>query len=138
MKPRYPQQNAFSSTVLTGFILFAVTLMAALLLPQYTSLTILAAWLLSLNLIAFLTTGFDKRQAVKRRFRIPDKVILACALAGGGPGVLLGLLGFHHKIRTGHFFIKIVAILLAQLLAVYCAVYFQVIPMARLLGWLIK
>ena len=142
MKQKHHQRPAppspVSSTVLSGFLAFGVCVMIALLLPQYTALTPLAAWLATVNVMAFLICGFDKGQAVKKRFRVPGKVIIALALTGGALGVLLGLLAFHHKVKTGHFVIQIAAILLAQALGVYFAVYFKVVSLAQIVAWLMK
>lgn len=131
-------QSAVSSTVLSGFLVFGLGVMIALLLPQYTALTPLAAWLATITVTGFLLCGFDKGQAVKKRFRVPGKVIIALALTGGALGVLLGLLAFHHKVKTGHFVIQIAAILLAQALGVYFAIYFKIVSAAQLLAWLMK
>ena len=131
-------QSAVSSTVLSGFLVFGLGVMIALLLPQYTALTPLSAWLATITILGFLLCGFDKRQAVKKRFRVPGKVILAVALMGGALGVLLGLLAFHHKVKSGHFLIQIAAILLVQALGVYFAVYFKVVSLAQIVAWLMK
>ncbi len=133
-----PQPTAFSSTVLTGFIIIALTVMVTLLLPQHTPLKIPGAWLATLNVIAFLTCGLDKRLAIKHRFRIPGNVILLLAIAGGALGTLLSLIGFHHKVRRGHFFIKIAAILVVQIMAIYFALYFQIITVNQALAYLVK
>ncbi len=142
MKQKHSQRpappSAVSSTVLSGFLVFGVCIMIALLLPQYTALTPLSGWLATINVMGLLVCGFDKRQAVKRRFRVPGKVIVAVALTGGALGVLLGLLAFRHKVKTGHFFIQIAAILLVQALAVYFAVYLKVVSLAQVIGWLVR
>lgn len=138
MRQTQSTHGSLSSTVLTGFILFAITIMIALLLPKYTPLTEISAWLATVNVIGFLTGGLDKRLAIKKRFRIPGKVILALALAGGALGILLSLLVFRHKVKKGHFFIKIAAILLVQIVAVYFLWYFQVITIEQAMPWLIS
>jgi uncharacterized membrane protein YsdA (DUF1294 family) len=138
MKQTQSTHGSLSSTVLIGFILFAITIMIALLLPKYTPLKEISAWLATVNVIGFLTGGLDKRLAIKKRFRIPGKVILALAFAGGALGILLSLLSFRHKVKKGHFFIKIAAILFVQLIAVYFLWYFQVITIEQAMPWLIS
>ncbi|GAK51198.1 predicted membrane protein [Candidatus Moduliflexus flocculans] len=142
MKQKHHQRpappSAVSSTVLSGFLVFGLSVMIALLLPKYTALTPLSGWLATINAMGLLVCGFDKRQAVNKRFRVPGKVIVAVALTGGALGVLLGLLAFRHKIKTGHFFIQIAAILLVQALAVYFAIYFKVVSMTQVVEWLMR
>lgn len=132
-----PPPTAVSTTVLVGFIVAAITVMITLLLPEHTVLKLPGAWLATVNGVAFLLCGLDKRLAIKRRFRVPGNVILMMALAGGALGTLLSLISFRHKVRKGHFFIKIAAILVVQIMAIYFALYFEIITMDQVLNWLI-
>ena len=49
------------------------------------------------NLAVFLLYGYDKRCAVKDRWRVPEKVLLGAALLMGGVGAYAGMKVFHHK-----------------------------------------
>lgn len=72
--------------------------------------------LLLINIIAFVLMGIDKGLAKRysghrsvgeskkpkkkshhRYTRIPEKVLLGLAVIGGGFGILLGMIAFHHK-----------------------------------------
>lgn len=133
----HSSHGSLSSTVLIGFILFAMTLMIALVLPKSTPLTEVSGWGITINLVGFLTGALDKRLAIKKRFRIPGKVMLALAIAGGAFGLLLSLLAFRHKIKKGHFFIKVTAIMIVQALIFYFLWYFQILSVEQAMRWLI-
>lgn len=52
-----------------------------------------------LNTAAFVAYGWDKFKAKARVRRIPEAVLLALALFGGGVGALLGMHLFRHKTK---------------------------------------
>jgi len=53
--------------------------------------------LLVLNLLGLWMMYIDKRKAVKKHRRIPERTLLALALLGGGIGSYLGMGLFSHK-----------------------------------------
>ena len=55
-----------------------------------------------LSVIAFILFGIDKRRAIRQRWRIPERTLLAISFFGGAGG-LLGMLLFHHKTRKWKF-----------------------------------
>lgn len=64
-----------------------------------------------LNFVNFLLFGYDKFQAKREGWRIPEKVLLGLSLFGGGLGGLAGMLVFRHKTRKNIFwFVTIVGI----------------------------
>ena len=68
------------------------------------------AWLAVMSVITFILYGYDKTQARKSGWRIPEKTLHWMALAGGFPGGWLGRSIFRHKTRKGFFlFILIVS-----------------------------
>jgi len=77
------------------------------------------AWLVSLNGMALLLYGYDKRQAIIGGSRVPELVLHAAALCGGSPGALLGQRLFRHKTRKRSFQVAFIAVLLLQAAAVY-------------------
>jgi uncharacterized membrane protein YsdA (DUF1294 family) len=77
------------------------------------------AWLASMNGMALLLYGYDKRQAVVAGMRIPELVLHATALFGGTGGALLGQGLFRHKTRKRGFQIVFAAIVLLQAASVY-------------------
>ena len=74
----------------------------------------LEAWLITVNIVAFLFFGYDKMLAWSGRRRIPEKVLLGFALVGGSPGILVGILLFWHKIRKNLFLRALGAIMVLQ------------------------
>ena len=70
------------------------------------------------SLITFVIYGTDKARAQerdpkKKKMRIPEKVLIELAYAGGAPGAALGMFVFHHKIRKPKFRINVpIAVLL--------------------------
>jgi len=80
----------------------------------------LAIWLLFVNLLGFILFGFDKLRAVRRKWRVPEAVLLLAALVGGSPGCIAGMLLFRHKTRHTQFRLGLPLILVTHLLlAVY-------------------
>lgn len=80
--------------------------------------TILAAYLLLINLVAFLAFGIDKLKARRGWWRIPEATLLTLAVVGGSLGALLGMKLWHHKTLHRKFCYGIPAIIVAQLLLV--------------------
>lgn len=81
------------------------------------------AYLVLINLAAYLTFGADKRRAKRPGARrVPEKTLFLLALLGGSLGAVLGMFGFHHKTRHWYFRVFLPLILLAQTaLAAYFA-----------------
>ena len=65
--------------------------------------SILALWCLFASLIDFALMGLDKRRARRGDWRIPERVLWAFALLGGGVGGFLGMRCFRHKTRHWYF-----------------------------------
>ena len=91
-------------------ILLAVTLRLGLGLDGMLS------WLIAITLVTFLTYGYDKAIAGSGRTRVPEKVLLVLALAGGTLGALAGMRVFRHKTAKGSFWAKLVLIIIVQIL----------------------
>ena len=51
------------------------------------------------NIAVFLIYGIDKFFAIKKRSRIPEKVLILTALLMGGVGAFAGMYLFRHKTR---------------------------------------
>ena len=77
---------------------------------------LLGIWLLLINAAGYVLMGEDKRRALLKARRIPERVLLLVAAVGGSLGVLLGMLSYHHKTRHKAFYLGVPGILLAQLL----------------------
>jgi len=58
---------------------------------------LLLIFLLLINIATFLYYGYDKRQAKKDRWRIPEKRLHTLSLLGGWPAALVAQKLFRHK-----------------------------------------
>lgn len=67
----------------------------------------LLIYFVTINLIAFLLYGIDKKKAIKDRFRIPERVLIFVAIIGGAMGAFLGMHIFRHKTKKKKFSITI-------------------------------
>lgn len=83
--------------------------------------TVIILVLIGVNIIAFLLYGADKYRATRKKWRIPEKVLIGIALCGGSAGALLGMYVFHHKTRKNKFRIGIPLIFVAQIIVVVSA-----------------
>lgn len=72
------------------------------------------AYLLIVNIIAFLMYGIDKLKAKRDSWRIPEKTLIGAALIGGSSGAFLGMQVFHHKTKKIKFFLGVPLIFLIQ------------------------
>ena len=54
-------------------------------------------WLLVAGIVTFLFYGFDKAQAKRNGWRVPEVVLQGMALAGGFLGAAAGMALFNHK-----------------------------------------
>jgi len=56
-----------------------------------------------MSVAAFVTYGWDKRQAKRNKLRIAERKLHTMALLGGWPGALAGRAAFRHKTRKRSF-----------------------------------
>lgn len=110
------QKHKFIKRVV-GVVLCAAVALAVLL--WRLGLAPLYAGLVSVNVVALLLYGFDKRQAIVGGTRIPEAALHIVALLGGSPGALLGQELFRHKTRKYAFRLALLAIFLLQAGLVY-------------------
>ncbi|MBQ7131146.1 MAG: DUF1294 domain-containing protein [Oscillospiraceae bacterium] len=64
---------------------------------------IIAAYILIMSLISFFSMLIDKKKAEKHKWRIPEKVLFAFVILGGGLGGVLGMHVFRHKTKHWYF-----------------------------------
>lgn len=57
----------------------------------------LVAYLTAINAVTFLTYGYDKRAARKRKTRVRERTLHLLALLGGSPAALLAQQTLRHK-----------------------------------------
>ena len=73
-------------------------------------------YLLLINIVTFLVFVSDKRRAVKRKWRIPEKTLLGLSLIGGAAGGIIAMYCFRHKIRKPAFAYGLPVMLLFQVI----------------------
>lgn len=76
-------------------------------------------YLLTINMISFITYGIDKLCAIKKTRRIPERILITQAFIGGPFGSLLGMHIFHHKTKKLKFKIMIPIILILWIIMIY-------------------
>ncbi len=76
-------------------------------------------YLMVINIVTLLVYGIDKWKAKRKRWRIPESVLILLAVIGGGIGALLGMFVWHHKTQHAKFKIGVPIILLMQIVAVF-------------------
>ena len=82
--------------------------------------SVVSAYLVFVNVIAFFVYGIDKLKARKGHWRISEATLLLLAIVGGSIGAWLGMKAWHHKTKHLKFMYGLPAILLLQLaIAVY-------------------
>lgn len=57
-----------------------------------------------INLIGLLMMFVDKKRAIRKKYRIPEKTLFFVAFIGGSLGTTLGMEMFRHK--TKHWYFK--------------------------------
>ena len=73
-------------------------------------------YLILVNALGFVLMLADKRKARKKKWRIPEAVLLGTAVLGGSAGCLLGMYLFRHKTRHLSFFAGLPLIFAVQVL----------------------
>ena len=68
-------------------------------LSQEPIVWIAAAYLVIINVLAFLMMWWDKRMAKGDGWRISEATLLIMGLVGGALGLVIGMFGFRHKTR---------------------------------------
>lgn len=84
-----------------------------------TSIWLIIAALGSLNFLAFILVGIDKRRSSHDHQRVPELHFFLWAIFFASAGVLLGMLIWHHKTRKLSFTVGITLLLLQQLTLLY-------------------
>lgn len=113
-----PGARPVSPVIGFGLAAFFLAAVIALAITQLLQWPVLIAWLVGITLVTFLTYGFDKWRARRRKFRVPERVLHLEALFGGTVGALIAQSLFRHKTIKGSFRIVFWAIFALQIAAV--------------------
>ena len=85
---------------------------------------ILLVYLLLVNAAGFLLMLVDKIKAKRNLWRIPEATIIGVAVIGGSIGAIAGMNLFRHKTKHAKFYIGLPVILVLQIMAVICIVFY--------------
>lgn len=85
---------------------------------------ILLVYLLLINAAGFLLMLVDKIKAKRNLWRIPESTLMGIAVIGGSIGAIAGMNLFRHKTKHAKFFIGLPVILVLQIVAVICIVFY--------------
>lgn len=69
-----------------------------------------------INTVSFLMFASDKKRAVRKKWRIPERTLLAGAALGGGAGALAAMLICRHKTRKMRFILLVPFFILLHLM----------------------
>lgn len=84
---------------------------------------ILIAYLVLINVVAFVAFGVDKWKAQRGAWRIPELTLLLLAALGGSVGAWLGMRVWRHKTQHLKFLVGIPAIFVLQILLAWWILY---------------
>lgn len=106
-----------------AIVFLGIALAGALALRLILGWDILLAWLVAVTVVTLLAYRYDKLTAGSERTRVPERVLLLLALAGGSLGAIAGMwfIGEHHKTSKRSFMLSFLLILVVQavLLGIY-------------------
>lgn len=79
-------------------------------------------WIVFLSIWAFITMGYDKRQAKREKSRVSEKNLWLLAIFGGGIGAYFGMQVFRHKtlhtnFRVGFLMLALIDVVIILYLA---------------------
>ncbi len=107
-----------------AILFFGLTLAGTLAIWWILKWDIVLAWLISITVVTLLAYRFDKGIAGSERTRVPERILLLLALAGGSLGAILGMffIGDRHKTSKTSFMLPFIGILIVQ--AILVGIYF--------------
>ena len=77
-------------------------------------------YLIVINMLTFCVYGIDKRKAIRKQWRVPERTLLFLAVIGGTIGALAGMQVFRHKTRHLKFKLGVPGILVVQVIILHC------------------
>ena len=75
-------------------------------------------YIVLINIIAFGAMYWDKKRAIKGKWRIKENTLLLLVLLGGGIGAIAGMYTFRHKTKKMAFVIGFPLILICQIILI--------------------
>jgi uncharacterized membrane protein YsdA (DUF1294 family) len=85
---------------------------------RYAATDALTSWLVAITVVTFLAYAYDKAIAGSARLRVPERLLLALALAGGALGAFLGMYLLRHKTAKSSFQVRFWLVVAVEIAAV--------------------
>jgi len=63
--------------------------------------------------------SIDKKKAIKKAYRIPEKNLFFICILGGSLGMLIGMYKFHHKTKHNKFVYGVPSLLIFNIIMIY-------------------
>jgi uncharacterized membrane protein YsdA (DUF1294 family) len=92
-------------------------------------MTLLIYSFLTINLIAFVLIGYDKKLAQNNKRRISEKTLLFWVVLGGTIGSSLAMSIFRHKTAKKSYLLKFFGIVTLQIITIIALFYFDLISL---------
>ena len=108
------RRRGSSAAVRFGIVVLVSTIAGTILLRAVTNLDLLWCWLIASSAVALTAYGYDKAIAGSDQTRVPERVLLGVALAGGTVGAALGMVLFRHKTSKRSFWGRLLLIAVVQ------------------------
>jgi len=93
---------------------FAAVALSTLALVRFGALDVVVSYLVAVNVITMLTYLYDKLIAGSSWSRIPERLLLVLAFAGGSVGALVGMQLFRHKTSKSSFRVRFWFVVVVQ------------------------
>ena len=81
-------------------------------------------YMIVMNILGFSAMGIDKRRAIYKKWRIPEKTLFLLAALGGSVGTWSGMYVFRHKTKHWYFVVGMPLILAIQIVLFYFYLYY--------------
>lgn len=94
----------------------AVAAVLAWLIEQALLIDYIFAWFYGLNIVSFISFGFDKLASKKGQGRTPELTYHILGLCGGFPGIFAGRRVFNHKTSKTAFIVPMWVLFILQVL----------------------
>lgn len=85
---------------------------------------IVLIYLFFINFIGFSIMLVDKKRAIHKEWRVPEKTLIGISIIGGSIGMILGMFTFRHKTKHLKFLLGIPVIIIIQF---YIVIYLSLI-----------
>ncbi|AJF30486.1 DUF1294 domain-containing protein [Clostridium botulinum] len=88
---------------------------------------IVLIYLLFINFIGFSIMLVDKKRAIHKEWRVPEKTLIGISIIGGSIGMILGMFTFRHKTKHLKFLLGIPVIIIIQFyIVIYLCNYVKI------------